>query len=186
MSSHSRTTEAVKKALRENFERAEAFFELPQEIRSFRPDNETWSIDQILEHLTLTNHYLLIIIRRGTDAALKKAQDEPLPLEEESDLDILEAIGIRRSFEWRAPVHMNPTGEKGTGEIRQIMREQCEESLALLDKMSRGEGALNRIGLSVNNLGKLDMYQWLYFLAGHLHRHLAQLEEVRDSFIRRG
>jgi hypothetical protein len=33
--------------------------------------------------------------------------------------------------------------------------------------------------MSVNNSGKLDTCQWLYFLAQHAKRHIAQMEEKR-------
>jgi hypothetical protein len=32
--------------------------------------------------------------------------------------------------------------------------------------------------MSVNDLGQIDLYQWLYFLAQHGRRHVQQLHEV--------
>jgi hypothetical protein len=32
--------------------------------------------------------------------------------------------------------------------------------------------------MSVNDLGKIDLYQWLYFLAQHARRHVQQMQEV--------
>lgn len=32
--------------------------------------------------------------------------------------------------------------------------------------------------MSVNDLGKIDLYQWLYFLARHARRHVQQMQEV--------
>jgi hypothetical protein len=34
------------------------------------------------------------------------------------------------------------------------------------------------VRMSVQDLGKMDMYQWLYFLVLHQMRHIAQMEQV--------
>jgi len=44
--------------------------------------------------------------------------------------------------------------------------------------MGNGEGSLCKVRMSVNELGKIDLYQWLYFLAQHARRHLDQMEGV--------
>jgi hypothetical protein len=36
--------------------------------------------------------------------------------------------------------------------------------------------------MSVNDLGKIDLYQWLYFLGQHARRHLQQMQEVEREF----
>jgi hypothetical protein len=36
--------------------------------------------------------------------------------------------------------------------------------------------------MSVNDLGKIDLYQWLCFLAQHARRHLHQLRAVEGEF----
>ena len=57
------------------------------------------------------------------------------------------------------------------------MREQRRECLEILEQLGGGEGALHRVRMSVNQSGKLDIYQWLYFLAQHARRHLDQMKE---------
>lgn len=58
------------------------------------------------------------------------------------------------------------------------MREQQKECLDLLSQMPNGEGSLYLVRMSVNNLGKINMYQWLCFLALHAKRHITQIEGV--------
>lgn len=36
--------------------------------------------------------------------------------------------------------------------------------------------------MTVNGLGKLDVYEYLYFLAAHGKRHVAQLERVKAQY----
>jgi hypothetical protein len=36
--------------------------------------------------------------------------------------------------------------------------------------------------MSVNALGRIDLYQWLYFLAQHARRHLQQMASIEEEF----
>jgi hypothetical protein len=62
--------------------------------------------------------------------------------------------------------------------VRDTLHRQLGECLILLDQMSGGLGALCRVTMTVNALGKIDLYQWLYFLAQHARRHLQQLAAI--------
>ena len=67
----------------------------------------------------------------------------------------------------------------GGGERGQ--HEQCRQ---LLERIGNGQGALCSFRMSVYGLGKLDMYQWLYFLCQHGRWHLeflAQRLRLRGS-----
>jgi hypothetical protein len=76
-----------------------------------RPTNSGWPAVEIVEYVTLTNHYLLRVIRKNTDRALSRAASmEDMP-DEESNLEILKKVGIQGSFEWPHPSHMTPTGK---------------------------------------------------------------------------
>ena len=66
--------------------------------------------------------------------------------------------------------------------VRQNLEQQREDCLAILEQLSGGAGALCRVTMSVNDLGKIDLYQWLYFIAMHIRRHLSQLAELENSF----
>src|SRR5262249_19103618 len=151
-------------------------------LRQFRPASGGWSIEQILEHITLTNHFLLLVIRRWTGKAVRKSQrGEPIT-EGESDLAGLDVIGRRGSFNWVRPEHMEPTGGPTSPEVRSTMQQQLVECQELLTRMGNGEGSLCTVRMSVNDLGKIDLYQWLYFLAQHARRHLHQMEEAAREF----
>src|SRR5437660_1369416 len=87
------------------------------------------------------------------------------------------ACGQRGSFGWVRPEHMEPTGVP-SAEVRSTLREQLGECLILLERLDGGVGAVCRVTMTVNELGKIDLYQWLYFLAQHARRHLQQLAAI--------
>ena len=70
---------------------------------------------------------------------------------------------------------MVPTGIRPTAEVRSLMREQVRGCLEILARLGGGEGALHRVRMSVNDSCRLDLYQWLFFLAQHARRHLSQM-----------
>ncbi|NIS38190.1 DinB family protein, partial [Candidatus Saccharibacteria bacterium] len=86
-------------------------------------------------------------------------------------------------LKWERPEHMAPTGEKSLSQIRQLMQEQRQHCLELLSRMESGEGTFHRIRLSVADIGKIDMYQWLYFLAQHARRHILQMERNEREWV---
>lgn len=175
------TVERVSVALNEAFSSLDDCFELPSEYLCFRPDYpDAWTILMHLEHVALANQFLLLTIKKGCRTALRRAQTAAPP-EEESDLDLLAPIAVPGAFDWAPPAHMVPRGLRAAAEIREELGRQREECLALVKGMTRGEGRLYRVGMSVNRSGRLDMYQWLYFLAQHIRYHLALIEARKDD-----
>jgi hypothetical protein len=76
---------------------------------------------------------------------------------------------------------MEPVGGKTTQEVRELMTRQVGECLTLLSDIEKGIGTLHTVRMSVDALGRLDMYQWLYFLGQHAKRHLAQMKACLDE-----
>lgn len=171
------TVARVREALAGTFDEVDLWFDKPAAIRSYRPSSGGWTIDEILEHITLTSHFLMIVIRNSATTALKRAAAGAAIEAGESDLDLLEPIGRRGAFTWSRPEHMIPTGTVPIEEVRERMRGQARECLDILERLGGGEGSLHRVRMSVNESGKLDIYQWLYFLAQHAKRHIDQMQE---------
>lgn len=171
------TIARVRAALVDTFDQVDPWFDKPAAVLSYRPSSGGWSVDEVLEHVTLTSHFLMIVIRNSARTALKRAAAGAAIPEGESDLDLLEPIGRRGAFTWSRPEHMIPTGTVPMEEVRKRMREQSRECLEILESLGGGEGSLHRVRMSVNQSGKLDIYQWLYFLAQHARRHIDQMQE---------
>jgi hypothetical protein len=176
-----KTSEAVRHALIQAFSGLDAWFELPREELEHRPDYPgAWTIAQHLEHVCLANRFLLLTIAKGCGKARRRAAGGELP-EGESDLDLLSPIASPGAFDWSPPSHMVPTGSRQPAELRAELENQCEGCLELLAGMPHGEGRLCSIRMSVHGLGRLDMYQWLYFLAQHANYHLAFIASRRGK-----
>lgn len=145
-----------------------------------------WTSLQILEHVMLTNHYLLILIEKGCAKALKNAQT--MKIEIDGSLDSLsrkelQDVGEHKSFVWDRPEHMEPKGNLPLHEIRLTIKTQRDLCLDCLDKLRHGEGLLYKTTMSVNNLGKLNVYEYIEFLTLHIVRHLQQLESNRKNYL---
>src|SRR5438105_4971950 len=60
--------------LTQTFEEVFNWFTTDNGLLNYSPDDKRWSVKKILEHISLTNHYLLILIRKGAIKAIEKAE----------------------------------------------------------------------------------------------------------------
>jgi hypothetical protein len=174
----------IRTALETAFAGLDGWFDETEAVRAYQPADGGWSVNQILEHVGLTNHYLLILIRKGRDGALRKAvQPEAAATTENYAFDParLREIGVPGTFYWHRPDHMEPGGEVAPEPIRALLKIQLAECLDVLAALPDGEGALYKTTMNVNGLGKLDVYEYLYFLARHAERHLVQMAGAKHS-----
>lgn len=161
------------------------WFTVDEKLKNYQPNNGGWSILEILEHISLTSLFLLKLIDKGADKALRNVRN--LSLEEEKnsyhfEVDKFEKIGLHKSFVWIRPEHMEPTGEKSEFAIKDELVTQMNRCLNQLINLKNGEGLLYTTTMSVNNLGKLTVYEYIYFLSKHTERHLAQMEANKIEF----
>jgi DinB superfamily len=168
---------ALCSALDDTFACLDAWCTTPVEHLQHRPDYpQAWNAAEHLEHVTLVNHFLLLTITKGVASALRRARNQPIP-SGESDLIRLAPIADPQAFPWEPPGHMIPTGRQPVAEVRELLNGQYGQCLLLLEQIGNGAGVLCSYRMSVYNLGRLDMYQWLYFLAQHGRWHLAFLAQ---------
>jgi hypothetical protein len=168
------------------FKEVDTWFDVNDKLLYHRPANSGWTVREILEHITLTNYFLLILIKKGTAKALATTKDadyENQSLHYDLDWYKLQQIGGHNSFEWNRPAHMEPSGTEDLLIIRNRMQAQLKECLQYLTELKNGEGILYKTTMTVNGLGKIDMYHYIYFLAQHARRHLGQMERVKNEFI---
>ena len=178
------TVRLVTAELESAFEALDRCFELGEDALAYQPSGGGWSIAAILEHVTLTDHFLLLVIRKGRDKALKRAAAGMAIQGTESDLEALAPIGHPDTFPWLRPDHMVPTGGLSSDDIRIRLHTQHQEALAILRSLPHGEGSLHLVRMSVRDLGKLDLYQWLAFLALHARRHHIEAQRVYEEWSR--
>lgn len=175
----------VKTFLIQTFGVIDTWFDKEEATRTYKPVNGGWTANEILEHIGLTNHFLLILIDKGTTKALQNIHKLNLAAELENytfHKDKLEEIGQHLSFTWIRPEHMEPTGTRPLAEVRQLLKAQVDQCLENLEKMKNGEGVLYKTTMTVNALGKIDVYEYIYFLAQHGQRHITQMEKNEAEF----
>ena len=178
----------LKRELIRTFAVVDEWFDREQPLRCYKPLSGGWSINEVLEHVMLTSHFLLIIIEKGTIKALQKSngltEGELVPANYSLGSAALHEIADPNSFPWQRPEHHQPTGQQPIHEVRREVRNQLDRCLITLDMLPYGEGTLHHMAMSVNGLGKLDVYQYVYFLALHAQRHLRQMENVEQEFLK--
>ena len=172
---YQQTVQKVSSSIHATFARIYPWFGQITEALDYKPSDGGWSIAEILEHITLTSHFLLIVAENGCAKAVKRAQTHAVD-DSESDLDRLGVIGQKGSFHWIRPAHMEPKGAK-LSEVLATMKAQEARCADLLGKLTNGEGSLFNVNMSVNGIGRIDLYQWIYFIAQHASRHVTQMEE---------
>jgi len=154
------------------------------EVKSYRPIDGGWSISEILEHIALTSHFLLILIDKGSKKALKNVNElstDELLKSEEWNLDRIDRIGMHKSFDWIRPEHMEPTGHKEEREIMDQLVSQLNRCLNHLELLKNGEGLRYRTTMTVDDLGKINVYEYIRFLSKHAERHLYQMQENKNE-----
>jgi hypothetical protein len=184
MTSIESTISKINKTLISTFALFDGWFDQPRDFLHSKSDLR-WGPLQILEHVMLTNHYLLLLIEKGADKAVRKAKGvdlNELVSDYTFDHSRLNNINDPSAFPWHRPEHMEPSGNLSLNDIRDELRDQLYRCLCIVEKLQRGEGVLHTVTLSVNNIGKLDLYQYLYFLVLHMQRHLPQLDAVRKAY----
>ena len=153
-------------------------------VKEYRPKDSGWTIVEILEHISLTSHFLLILIDKGAKKALRNIKNLSLEKELQSfdyKLDRLTAIGKHKSFGWIRPEHMEPKGAKNELEVQQVLVNQLSRCLNYLERLQNGEGLLYQTTMTVNGLGKINVYEYIYFLSKHAERHISQMKENKKE-----
>jgi len=137
---------------------------------SFKASPDRWSPAEIVEHLALTEDFLMGIIK---DRVLKSpASNEPRDLRA-MDNKVL-ALIADRTFTAKAPEAVAPAGKFASPQ---------KALEALLERRARTLEFLKntpdlRAHVADSPLGKADAYQWLLFISAHTERHTKQLLEA--------
>lgn len=176
--------QSVREALLTNFRELDTWFEKDFDLLHFKPDTNQWNIREVLEHISLTNYFLLLIINKSTRRALERKRATNtiiLPADYQDKFDKIDVIGSR-SFGWIRPEHLEPSGLQDMRDIRVLLKQQFAQCMYNLSLLKNGEGMLVLTNMSVNHLGKLDIYQYIYFLTKHIERHIRQIQRLGKQY----
>lgn len=176
--------QSVREALLTNFRELDTWFEKDFDLLHFKPDTNHWNIREVLEHISLTNYFLLLIINKSTRRALERKRATNtiiLAADYQDKFDKIDVIGSR-SFGWIRPEHLEPSGLQDIRDIRALLKQQFAQCMYNLSLLKNGEGLLVLTNMSVNHLGKLDIYQYIYFLTKHIERHIRQMQRLAGQY----
>ncbi|MBK1895363.1 DinB family protein [Chryseobacterium paridis] len=169
----------IQSHLKTSFNEVDKWFDADNKALEYIPIKKGWSVRQILEHIYLTNFYLLILIEKGMKKAIRNDKGLDLKLELENynfDKTTMEQVGVHGAFIWIRPEHMEPKDEMELTEIRKLISQQLQQCLGYLELMKNGEGLLYKTTMTVNDLGKINVYEYIYFLSLHAQRHITQMK----------
>lgn len=167
------------------FSEVDAWFNERDEVLNYHPESGGWSTREILEHISLTNHFLLILIKKATVKALEKVKPDnydELLNNYKLDWEKLKQVSEHGAFYWNRPLHTEPTGTVDLEDVQSKIHAQVEECSNCLEQLNNGEGILYKTTMSVNDLGKIDVYHYIFFLVQHAKRHLTQMEKNKKEF----
>jgi hypothetical protein len=176
--------QVVREALLTNFRELDTWFEKDVDLLHYKPDAGQWNIREVLEHISLTNYFLLLIINKSTRRALERKNSGSNTVIISSDyydkFSQIDVIGSS-SFEWVRPEHLEPSGLQDMTDIRTLLKQQFAQCMYNLSLLKNGEGRLVFTNMSINQLGKLDIYQYIYFLTKHIERHIRQINRLANE-----
>jgi uncharacterized damage-inducible protein DinB len=141
---------------------------------NFRPDENQWTIAEIVEHVSIVNDGFL----RITHKLLKEAESAPMP--PRADLSLghtsLDENGNHHPGPFQAPDRVRPQGGVCVADSLVKMR-------ASLAGFTEIQSRLEAVDLSERMfphpvLGPINAYQWMVLLAEHEDRHRGQIERL--------
>jgi len=138
----------------------------------FRPNYDSWSTAEILEHLALMEGRIHVIIGNMSSAP----EAESTGNQTEMDEVILNEVP-NRSTRLKAPEPVCPGGRWSGEEALQCFLTSRERTIQLLTApLLRGRVRPHPL------FGPWDGYQWLLATGSHTARHIDQIREIKADF----
>lgn len=137
-----------------------------------RPEANSWSIADILEHVILAENQLYPLI---SDRMLKE-QPKLTPSDQRvKDLAVIMAV-TNRSRKFTAPEIIRPSGKLiSKQELIDMFSKARGQTVAFIRTT---DADLRKFYRENPIMGPIDAFQWCIFLGAHSERHLAQAKEV--------
>ncbi len=144
------------------------------EQREFRPTPESWSVQEIVEHLAMTEQRFQQIVQHCLSRTIAK-EDLSNPIYENEQV---KRIIWSRKTKITAPEAISPTGKLTITEGLALFNQYRDENIAFVEST---EVDLHAFYWKHPFIGWVDIYQVFMFIGAHLERHLKQIEELRED-----
>jgi hypothetical protein len=143
---------------------------VPPPLRARRPSQDRWSVAEVLEHLSIVEGRVLMMLTPMIAAA-------PVAEGPRSGATAFDrAPLLDRGNRITAPEQIQPTGKVTAEDAWTSLERTRRDLLRLLGTAEDRD--LTRIGRVHPVLGQLDGYQWITAVGGHEHRHAKQILEI--------
>lgn len=153
----------------------ERYNSLTETERTYRPEPNAWSADQIVEHLAVIEGGMIRLINK----LLGKAEAAGIPAAADGSITPITMEGFNRIADanrFEAPAPVQPTGEKTGAVALAALAASRDEIHALRSRLAAVD--LSDVSFPHPFAGPLNLYQWLVFIGLHERRHLAQIERT--------
>lgn len=138
---------------------------------NFKPDAETWSVSECVEHIAISENIF--------NASFRKALEVPAHPEGRKQVKLTDGAVVKmitdRGYKVKTSEPFVPSGKFGT----------FEETLS--EFTARRDNHIRYIQKTADDLrnhyndfpfGKIDAYQTILFMAGHSRRHIDQIKDL--------
>ncbi|MBS1818782.1 MAG: DinB family protein [Acidobacteria bacterium] len=144
---------------------------VPVALRTRKPGPDRWSVQDVLEHLSIVERGALMRIAGLVEAAPRAeapVSGTPTPFDR--------GRLANRAQKITAPDRIVPTGALSVDASLQSLTESRTRLLALLDAAEGKD--LTKVSVEHPALGPLDGYQWISAVSAHEMRHALQIDEI--------
>lgn len=152
---------------------------VPASVRNRRPGADRWSVNEILEHLSLVERRFTGLIAMR----IAEAREAGLGAEEENR-DAF-PVGLRQMLADRASRRQAPEAVHPKGGLDEAAAWAAVEGARelLRDTVSAADGlALSRVAHTHPVFGTLNVYQLVELIANHEVRHSKQIAGIAEEF----
>lgn len=129
----------------------------------------SWSILQVLEHLLITERYVLQLLTTPTE---KVAPSKVLRGEENLNRILVDLRGRKV----KAPDMLEPSGE--INDIREFSTAFLKSRATLGQSLENGNITVDERVHAHPVLGDMTVSDWLHFLISHARRHMEQIRDI--------
>jgi len=149
-------------------------------VASKRPSEDTWTIDEIVEHTALVYSGIVKICGRLLAAAeVESALGDGFARLSDNFLQSAEAA---RDARLTAPEMVRPTGHVSIAESLEKMESERLKMESLRESFQKFDGSGHTFPHPV--FGEINAYDWLALAGGHEIRHLRQIRRLLSQIRR--
>lgn len=174
LSLHPRIQEVIAELEAAQAEMHAALAAVPADLHTVRPDDGTWSIAEVVEHLMILEDSTGRLI-----GSMLKQLEGTTDTETEAIAPTMARFQVDKPIrKLAAPDMVKPSGVP----LAQALEKQSASRDRLIGSLKAGSGrALNTKTYPHPFLGELNGYQWALLIAQHQRRHLVQIDSIMQA-----